>query len=110
MKCRHCDSINTRVTCTERNDNFTKRYCRCLDCGTRYRTVERYEVAKPSPLVPKSLPGPRNPNSKLNEIEVKMIRHLHQKGCSNGQIALRMSVNRSTICKIVNYKTYKEIA
>lgn len=109
MKCRSCSSVNTRVTCTAHFDNLTKRYCRCLDCGERFRTVERYEVAKPAPLEPKVLRGSNNPNAKLDDQQVRMIRHLHQKGLSNAQIGLRMRVNRSTICKIVNYKTYKEV-
>jgi len=40
---------------------------------------------------------------------VQTVRHLHQQGYSNGQIALRLKMHRSTICKIVNYKTYKNI-
>jgi len=110
MRCRSCSSVNTRVTCTEHFDNLTKRYCRCLDCGKRYRTIERYAVAKPAPLNPKVLRGDRNPNSKLNSSQIKMIRYLHQKGLTNAQIGIRMKVNRSTISRIVNYKTYKEVA
>ena len=109
MKCRACASTNTRVTCTEHTNELTKRFCRCLDCGTKYRTIERYAVAKPIPLDPHVLRGDKNPNAKLNALQVQTARHLHQKGYSNGQIALKLKVHRSTICKIVNYKTYKNI-
>lgn len=109
MKCRNCSSINTRVTCTDHYDGVTKRYCRCLDCGEKFRTVERYEVAKPIPLDPYVLRGAANPNSKLTPHQVRTIRHLSQKGFTNAQIAMKVNVNRSTICKIVNYKTYKEV-
>lgn len=109
MKCRSCSSSNTRVTCTGHYETHTKRYCRCLDCGEKFRTVERYEVAKPIPLEPKVLQGCNNPNSKLTPHQVKLIRHLNQQGRSNAQIALKLGVNRSTICRIVNYKTYKTV-
>ena len=108
MRCRACNSRNTRVTSTDRLDNLvTKRYCRCLDCKTKFRTVERYEVAKPIPLEPCAMPGSNNPKSKLNPMQIQTIRQLHQQGYSNGQIAIKVQVNSSTICRIVNYKTYK---
>jgi DNA-binding NarL/FixJ family response regulator len=110
MKCRNCSSTNTRVTCTNHFDTLTKRYCRCLDCGEKFRTVERYEVAKPIPLEPSVKAGSDNPNSRLTPHQVKLIRYLSQKGYTNGQIALRLKMHRSTICKIVNYKTYTNIA
>jgi len=109
MKCRACSSTNTRVTCTEQASDVTNRWCRCLDCKSKFKTIERYAVAKPIPLDPHVLRGNKNPNAKLNALQVQTIRHLHQKGYSNGQIALRLKMHRSTICKIVNYKTYKNI-
>jgi hypothetical protein len=87
----------------------TRRYCRCLDCGSKFRTVERYEVAKPVPLKPYKPIGTRNGNSFLTDNDVLMIRHLHQKGLTNGQIAIRYDTARSTISRIVNYKTYTNI-
>jgi len=71
--------------------------------------VERYEIAKPIPLEPHVLKGSANGNSFLNDSDVLMIRHLHQKGLSNGQIAIRYDTARSTISRIVNYKTYTNI-
>jgi transcriptional regulator NrdR family protein len=110
MRCRACNSCNTRVTSTDRLDDLvTKRYCRCLDCKTKFRTVERYEVAKPIPLEPCAMHGSNNPKSKLNPMQIQTIRQLHQQGYSNGQIAIKVQVNSSTICRIVNYKTYKNV-
>jgi hypothetical protein len=110
MRCRACNSRNTRVTTTDRLDDLvTKRYCRCLDCKTKFRTVERYEVAKPIPLEPCAMHGSNNPKSKLNPMQIQTIRQLHQQGYSNGQIAIKVQVNSSTICRIVNYKTYKNV-
>jgi len=45
----------------------------------------------------------------LTDNDVLIIRHLHQKGLSNGQIAIRYDTARSTISRIVNYKTYTNI-
>ena len=109
MNCRACNSTNTRVTCTEQAGDVANRWCRCLDCKSKFKTIERYAVAKPIPLDPHVLRGDKNPNAKLNAIQVQTVRHLHQQGYSNGQIALRLKMHRSTICKIVNYKTYKNI-
>jgi hypothetical protein len=107
MQCRSCNSINTRVTCTIHvQSDLTKRYCRCLDCSYKFRTVERYEIAKPIPLEPYKPIGINNGNSTLTKNDILMIRHLHQKGLSNGQLAIRYGQNRSTISRIVNYKTY----
>ena len=110
MKCRSCNSLNTRVTCTDRkSDLVTKRYCRCIDCGAKFRTVERYEIAKSIPLTINAMHGSNNPKSKLNTTQIQTIRQLHQQGYSNGQIAIKLSVNSSTICRVVNYKTYKHV-
>lgn len=111
MNCRSCNSTNTRVTCTDKfHPEVVKRYCRCLDCGCRFRTIERYEVAKPK-MPPDFSPRKAcdNPMSTLTEHDVLMIRHLHQQGLTNGQLAIRFNQNRSTISRIVNYKTYSSI-
>ena len=42
MKCPECKSTNTRVGTTEGRGEFTKRYCKCLDCKAKFRTIERY--------------------------------------------------------------------
>lgn len=108
MNCRSCNSNNTRVTCTDKlKPDLVKRYCRCLDCGCRFRTIERYEIAKPIALKQYVPSGTTNGNSRLTEKEVKMIRYLHQTGLSNGQLAIKFGHDRSTISKIVNYKTYR---
>jgi IS30 family transposase len=47
--------------------------------------------------------------SRLTTQDVLMIRHLHQTGLTNGQLAIRFDQNRSTISRIINYKTYANI-
>jgi hypothetical protein len=46
MKCRSCNSLNTRVTVTEHKLTETRRYCRCLDCKAHYQTTETYAIIK----------------------------------------------------------------
>jgi IS30 family transposase len=45
----------------------------------------------------------------LTNDDILMIRRLHQQGLSNAQIAIRYGSNRSTISRIVNYKTYLNV-
>ena len=42
MQCPECKSTNTRVGTTEGHGDFTKRYCKCLDCNSKFRTIEKY--------------------------------------------------------------------
>ena len=107
VRCRKCDSHNTRVTVTESREDVTWRYCRCLDCGERFKTVERYAYAKRTPLEPHPMPkGCDNYNSKFSPADIADIRSLYEDGLSGAQIALRYKCDRSTIHKIVSYKTY----
>jgi len=42
MNCPKCISKNTRVSSTYPFEEFTKRYCKCLDCGECFTTIEEY--------------------------------------------------------------------
>ena len=109
LRCRKCGSRNTRVTVTESREDVTWRYCRCIDCGERFKTVERYAYAKRTPLnLPLVLKGCDNYNSRFTPADIVAIRSLSEDGLSGAQIALRYGCDRSTIHKIVNYKTYTD--
>jgi hypothetical protein len=115
MKCRKCSSKNTRVTCTDHYEKFTKRFCRCLDCGEKFRTVEAYEIGKPGP--PKGRPRPGNVArgsahgaSIFTEADILAMRKLHHEGKTLKQIAEKYGVGSSYISKIVNYKHWKHVA
>lgn len=109
LRCRKCSSYNTRVTVTESREDVTWRYCRCLDCGERFKTVERYAYAKRTPLgLNPQLKGCDNYNSRFTPADIVDIRSLSEDGLSGAQIALRYGCDRSTIHKIVNYKTYTD--
>jgi len=115
MRCRSCSSSNTRVTCTEHHGNETKRYCRCLDCGAKYRTIERYEQPKPGPAKGGRRPGivargSSHGMSILTEENVLDIRKMHRNGKTYKQISEVYGMSSSYISKIVNYKQWKHVA
>ena len=66
MKCPKCNSKETRVSCTENHEDFTKRYCRCLNCKARFRTTEKY-------LNTIENPGRKKGSFVLNTYQCKMI-------------------------------------
>lgn len=114
MKCRKCNSKNTRVICTDHFLNFTKRYCRCLDCGINYRTIEHYEIQKPGPQkgsirTGNSAKGSSHGSAILTEKNVIQIRRLHQEGKTYKVIAEKYGISASYISRIVNYKAWKHL-
>ena len=113
MRCFHCSSKNTRVTVTEHQVNQTKRYCRCLDCGKRYQTIEEYKQKyKPKVQRPMPLPdnaGCRNYKSYLSEQHVRDIREWYSKGVRQTDIAKSTGINRHVIHGIVKGKTYLSV-
>lgn len=115
MKCRKCSSKNTRVTCTEHRDKLTKRYCRCLDCGEKFRTIEMYEIGKPGP--PKGRPRPgiiargsSHGSSVFTEEDIVAMRQLHREGKTLKEIAEKYGVTASYVSRIVRYLQWKHVA
>jgi hypothetical protein len=112
MKCQSCNSNNTRVTCTDHIETGTKRYCRCLDCGNRFRTVERYEVYRRGPSKGSKLlatQGSKNGFSVLTEQNVLDIRKLKQEGKTNFAISVIYGIHRGHVSRIVNRKVWTHI-
>jgi len=105
MKCRHCSSKNTRVTVTEGKKQITVRYCRCLDCGGRFKTIERY--AQSHKGIRK---GCEHANSFLEPHNIVWIRSQHKAGFTNAEIARELKINSSIVSKIVTGKTYREVS
>ena len=66
MKCPKCLSKETRVTCTEHYEKFTKRYCRCLACKTHFRTIEKQ-------IITAANPGRKKGSFILNDYQCEMI-------------------------------------
>ena len=114
MICPSCSSKHTRVTCTNHFSGFTKRYCRCLSCNITYRTVEKYESAKPGP--PKGRPRPGNiargsqhGSAILTEKNVLQIRRMHTWGITLQVIADKYGMSTSYISRIINRKVWTHI-
>jgi hypothetical protein len=115
MKCRSCNSLNTKVTVTEHKLTETWRYCRCLDCAARYKTIEKYAVLKCG-----SLPGvPQHVNCRargekissavLTELNVLEIRKRAADNQTYYEIAKHFGVHKDTIYKIVNRKSWAHV-
>jgi hypothetical protein len=112
MRCRACNSRNTRVTSTDLIDaTLTKRYCRCLDCKARYQTVEKYLVLKPGPRLGSKtkLYGSNHPLSVLTETDVIRLRHMYKKGTRLIELAKIFGVSRQHVSSIVNRKTWTHV-
>lgn len=114
MHCRSCSSNNTRVTCTEVHEKFTKRWCRCLDCGSKYTTIEKYEKGKPGPNKGTPRPGviavgSAHGSSVLTEQNVLAIRSLADAGKTYKQISVKFGISASYISRIVNKKSWTHI-
>ena len=115
MKCRHCNSINTRVTATEHHGNESWRYCRCLDCKAHYKTIETYAVLKRG-----SIPGVKqHPNchvkgeqvgtAVLTEANILEIRRLAFDNQTYVQIAKRFGIHQNTVYRIVKRKSWTHV-
>tara|TARA_B100001113_G_C20870477_1_gene518127 strand:- start:223 stop:528 length:306 start_codon:yes stop_codon:yes gene_type:complete len=100
MNCNKCKSKNTRVTCTEHKERQTVRYCRCLDCKQKFKTIERYSRKK--------TPGKIPTNTKLDPEKVKRIRE-NEERYSKVDWAVEFGVETSTIYNVQSYKTWKHV-
>ena len=114
MNCPVCSSKHTRVTCTKHFKGFTKRYCRCLSCNAKYRTVEKYEGAKPGPVKGTPRPGKVARGSEhgsaiLTEKNVLHMRRMHAWGMTLQVIADKYGMSTSYISRIINRKVWTHI-
>lgn len=116
MKCRSCNSMNTKVTVTEHKLSETWRYCCCLDCSTRYKTVEQYAVLKRGsiPGVPQHInckvKGEQVGTSVLTEANVIEIRRLASECYQTYyQIARKFGIHKDTVYKIVHRKLWAHV-
>ena len=108
MKCPKCRHKNTRVTVTQHCSDHTIRYCRCLDCGHKFKTEERIVKYKE-----KFIPT----NTKLNKQKVKDIRETAEfndnlglpKSDTIAGLAAQYGVEYSTIRNVIIKKTWKHI-
>lgn len=116
MRCRQCNSRNTRVTTTEQRPGETWRFCRCLDCKAHFKTIEKYAQLKPGPSfgAPRSNTknikrGEEQHNSVLTESNVQDIRGLAAKGILHKEIAQAYGITRSHVSSIVRHHSWKHV-
>ena len=117
MKCRSCNSLNTRITCTKAiNATETRRYCRCLDCKARYQTTETYAITKRGSMFgiqqdnSHKARGERVSSAVLTEDNVREIRRLSLECCQTyNEIASRFGIHKDTVYKIVNRKSWAHV-
>ena len=94
MQCPDCKSTNTRVGTTEGHGDFTKRYCKCLKCGSKFRTIESY-------LTKTVRTGPKEA---LNEYQSELIKQ-NKYMLSRKEWATIYQVSLSTIIKAEHKST-----
>jgi DNA invertase Pin-like site-specific DNA recombinase len=83
-----------------------------LECGEKFRTVEKYEVYRRGPKRGGTTPdtaGEKNGFSVLTADNVIDIRRLKREGKSNRQIATTYGINAGHVSRIVNHKVWKHI-
>jgi len=83
-----------------------------LDCGCKFRTIEKYEVYKRGPKKSGKLPdtqGSKNGFSVLTEQNILDIRKLKQEGKTNFAISVIYGINRGHVSKIVNRKVWTHV-
>ena len=113
MKCRSCNSLNTKVTVTEHKLTETWRYCRCLDCNSRYKTVEKYAVPKPGPKLGSKtgtkVCGSAHSQSVLTETDVIKMRYMRQKGIKQKELIKIFGVSSVTVSNICQRKAWTHV-
>ena len=115
MPCHACGSLNTRVTATERRGRDAWRYCRCLDCDARYKTVETYAVpkrgARPgTPAHPNQRhPGTTNPGAVLTPEDVQRLRRLASEHVTYAVLAQQFGIHKDTVYRIVRRKLWAHL-
>jgi transcriptional regulator NrdR family protein len=115
MKCRYCNSTNTRATCTQHKGNETWRYCRCLDCNVRYKTIETYAILKCGAVpgvkqnINRRIKGEQNGAAVLTEANVLEIRRLAFENEKYMSIAKRFGIHKDTVYRIVKRKLWSHV-
>jgi transcriptional regulator NrdR family protein len=117
MKCPKCraGTKRTRVTHTQHCSDHTIRYCRCLDCGNKWKTEEKIVPYMKRPYYH---PKGGGFNAKLNHSKVKEIRAIakeNEKEASKPQspiimdLAIKYGVEYECIKNVIKYKTWKNV-
>ncbi len=115
MNCRKCNSLDTRVVAVTRKPRETWRYCKCLKCDARFKTIEIYAVNKPigstyTRLHPNHIKrGEANGSSVLTEQNIKDIKLLASQNVTYKEISKRFGIHPSTVYRIVKRKMWAHV-
>jgi len=71
------------------------------------RTQQAYRRRE---LIPISQQGENNPNSKLNESDIRAIRKAKKQGITHRELAEKYNVTKTTISQIVNRKLWAHVS
>ena len=96
FKCHKCKNRHTKVISVDHRADHVTRYRLCLDCGTKFKTEEKY-VKYQEPL---------QRNVKLTPEKVKEIRNSK---LSMFELSFKHDVDISTIQAVKSRKTWKHI-
>ncbi len=115
MNCRKCNSLDTRVVAVTKKPRETWRYCKCLKCDARFKTIETYAVNKPigstyTRLHPNHIKrGESNGSSVLTEQNIKDIKLLASQNVTYKEISKRFGIHPSTVYRIVKRKMWAHV-
>jgi hypothetical protein len=108
LPCRLCNSGNTRVISTDRLTKLnTKRYCRCIDCNSTFRTIEQYEEIKINTR--RTLAGAAKDIAVLEETDVLKLRKMHEDGVKQIKLAEIFGITHQHVSKIINRKSWAHV-
>tara|TARA_R110000868_G_scaffold341528_1_gene602392 strand:- start:786 stop:1112 length:327 start_codon:yes stop_codon:yes gene_type:complete len=108
MRCRACNSCNTRVTSIDKlTDELVKRYCRCVDCNSTFRTIEQYEKVKTN--VRRTLAGAAKDIAVLEKADVLKLREMYADGVKQIKLAEIFGISHQHVSSIVNRKKWAHV-
>jgi len=107
MQCPSCKSNQTRVTCTQKNADKTKRYRRCLDCEHRFISIETYLTPPKLPSIYRR-PARRGEECNLAVLTESNVMDIRRLAVDNtyAVIAKRYGIHKDTVYRIVNRKLW----
>ena len=107
MECPYCGSRASRVVHTDRNEFSRRRFRRCTDCGTGYRTSEMYDndgllFAGASPLdLKRASATEKHTNRILDPEQVQTLRKKAALGASTDALAYDFEVSKEHVREVV---------
>ena len=123
MNCPKCESKETRVYTTEKREDATWRFKKCLDCGKRFKTIEvlgaidtpvycsnRYEAHRQRGRdLGRMARGEEAHNTFLTEQDVVAMRRLYAQGYSTIKLSNIFGMSKSGVQSIISRKTWDHV-